>query len=69
MSPGRYVERVRLQTARRLLEESSDGTEAVARAAGFGNYQALRRAFTITLGVSPAEYRRRFGAVELPLVV
>jgi transcriptional regulator GlxA family with amidase domain len=62
VSPGRYVERVRLETARRLLAEGDDSTEAVARAAGFGNYQALRRAFVSTLGVSPAEYRRRFGA-------
>ncbi|WP_019876136.1 GlxA family transcriptional regulator [Sporichthya polymorpha] len=62
VSPGRYVERVRLETARALLAESDDSTEAVARAAGFGNYQAMRRAFVSSLGVSPAEYRRRFGA-------
>ena len=69
VSPGRYVERVRLETARRLLTDSHDSTEMVARAAGFGNYQALRRAFTSTLGVSPAEYRRRFGtSPDLTLV-
>jgi transcriptional regulator GlxA family with amidase domain len=68
VSPGRYVEQVRLETARRLLVESDVPTEAVARAAGFGNYQALRRAFLTVLGVSPAEYRRRFGA-GLSLVV
>lgn len=62
LSPGRYVDRVRLETARRLLAESDESTEAVARVAGFGNYQALRRAFVSGLGVSPAEYRRRFGA-------
>lgn len=66
VSPGRYVERVRLETARRLLADASASTEAVARAAGFGNYQALRRAFTSALGVSPAEYRRRFGASTSP---
>lgn len=73
VSPGRYVERVRLETARHLLATSDDGTAAVARAAGFGNYQALRRAFITTLGVSPAEYRRRFGTAaaipDLSLVV
>lgn len=63
VSPGRYVERVRLETARRLLADGDDSTEVVARGAGFGNYQALRRAFTSALGVSPAEYRRRFGSV------
>lgn len=62
LSPGRYVERVRLETARQLLADGDDSTEAVARAAGFGNYQALRRAFISALGISPAEYRRRFGS-------
>lgn len=66
VSPGRYVERVRLETARRLLTDGHDSTESVARAAGFGNYQALRRAFTSALGVSPAEYRRRFGTSADP---
>ena len=61
-SPRRYVERVRLATARRMLEESAHGTEAVAVSAGFGSYEAMRRAFALALGVSPAEYRRRFGA-------
>jgi transcriptional regulator GlxA family with amidase domain len=61
-SPRRYVERVRLQAARRMLEESVLGTQAVAVAAGFGSYEAMRRAFALALDVSPTEYRRRFGA-------
>lgn len=67
-SPGRYVERVRLETARRRLEESEQPVDAVAAACGYGNDQAMRRAFTNALGVSPAEYRRRFGVAALELV-
>ncbi|HEX6492357.1 MAG TPA: helix-turn-helix domain-containing protein [Candidatus Dormibacteraeota bacterium] len=63
VSPGRYVERIRLETARRRLEESEQPVDAVAAACGFGNDQAMRRAFGSALGVSPAEYRRRFGSV------
>lgn len=63
VSPGRYVERIRLETARRRLEESEQPVDAVAAACGFGNDQAMRRAFASALGVSPAEYRRRFGSV------
>ena len=59
-SPGRYVDRVRLETARRLLEETADGIAEVARAAGYGTPEAMRRAFLQTLDVAPAEYRRRF---------
>lgn len=62
VSPGRYVERLRLETARRRLEESEDPTETVAAVSGFGNYQAMRRAFVASLGITPAEYRRRFGS-------
>jgi transcriptional regulator GlxA family with amidase domain len=61
MSPGRYVERVRLETARRRLEESDHSVEAVALAAGFGSTETMRRVFVSSLAVSPTDYRRRFG--------
>jgi len=58
--PGRYVDRVRLETARRLLEDTLDGVAEVARRSGYGTPEAMRRAFVQALDVSPAEYRRRF---------
>ena len=60
--PGRYVDRVRLETARRRLEDTADGVEQTARSCGYGTPEAMRRAFLRTLGVSPDEYRRRFRA-------
>ncbi|MFE0700799.1 GlxA family transcriptional regulator [Streptomyces sp. NPDC058872] len=60
--PGSYVNRVRLEHARRLLEDSSRGVEEVARASGYGTPEAMRRAFLKALGTGPAEYRRRFHA-------
>jgi transcriptional regulator GlxA family with amidase domain len=62
--PAAYVERVRVETARRLLETTADGVEEVARRAGFGTPEALRRAFARRVGVSPREYRARFGAAS-----
>ncbi|WP_406839768.1 GlxA family transcriptional regulator [Streptomyces sp. AHU1] len=59
-TPGRYVERVRLEHARRLLEDTTDGVEEVARTCGYGTPEAMRRAFVKLLGSAPAEYRRRF---------
>ncbi|WP_128979587.1 GlxA family transcriptional regulator [Streptomyces roseicoloratus] len=61
-TPGRYVDRVRLEHARRLLEESTDGVQEVARASGYGTPEAMRRAFVKALGTAPADYRRRFHA-------
>lgn len=63
--PGRYVERVRLEWARRRLEEGSASVEEIARGCGFGTGEALRKAFVRRLGCSPSGYRERFapGAV------
>ncbi|MFF7448884.1 MULTISPECIES: DJ-1/PfpI family protein [unclassified Streptomyces] len=60
MTPGRYVDRVRLEHARRLLEDTADGIEEISRASGYGTPEAMRRAFIRSLGTPPAEYRRRF---------
>ncbi|MFH8840376.1 GlxA family transcriptional regulator [Streptomyces sp. NPDC017868] len=62
--PGRYVDRIRLEHARRLLEETSGGVEEIARASGYGTPETMRRAFLKALGAAPAEYRRRFHAVR-----
>ncbi|MET8129785.1 GlxA family transcriptional regulator [Streptomyces sp. NPDC005065] len=59
-TPGRYVDRVRLEHARRLLEDTTDGVAHVAHACGYGTPEGMRRAFIKTLGTAPAEYRRRF---------
>jgi transcriptional regulator GlxA family with amidase domain len=58
--PGRYVDQVRLEAARRRLEDTGDGVEQIARSCGYGTPEAMRRAFVRTLGVSPAGYRHRF---------
>ncbi|MCX5144384.1 MULTISPECIES: GlxA family transcriptional regulator [unclassified Streptomyces] len=60
MTPGRYVDRVRLEQARRLLEDTTDGVAGIARACGYGTPEAMRRAFVKALDAAPAEYRRRF---------
>jgi transcriptional regulator GlxA family with amidase domain len=59
-TPGRYVDHVRLEHARRLLEDTGDGVEEISRASGYGTPEAMRRAFVKALGAGPAEYRRRF---------
>ena len=61
MTPGRYVDRVRLESARRRLEDTSDGVEETARSCGYGTTESMRRAFIRSLGTSPAEYKNRYG--------
>jgi transcriptional regulator GlxA family with amidase domain len=59
-SPGRHVAAVRLEAARRLLEDPGHGIQQVARACGYGTAEAMRRAFVQSLGVPPTDYRDRF---------
>ncbi|AZM56834.1 AraC family transcriptional regulator [Streptomyces sp. WAC 01529] len=66
LTPGKYVERVRVEHARRLLEDTSDGVEEVSRACGYGTPETMRRAFIRALGAAPAEYRRRFHPAPAP---
>ncbi len=65
-TPARFVLGARLETARRLLEESSASVEEIAARSGFGSAPSLRRAFEQHLGLSPRHYRQRFGQRDKP---
>lgn len=60
VTPARHVERVRLEAARRRLEDSDEPIGAIAAGCGFGTAETMRRVFLRTLRIGPAEYRRRF---------
>jgi transcriptional regulator GlxA family with amidase domain len=60
MTPAAYVEELRIERARQLLEESADPVELVSARCGFGTPETMRRAFARRVGVPPAEYRARF---------
>ncbi|WP_239170895.1 helix-turn-helix domain-containing protein [Burkholderia pseudomallei] len=60
-SPARAIERLRIEAARRLLESAHESIQVVARRTGFGDDERMRRAFVRVYGVSPQDYRRRFG--------
>jgi transcriptional regulator GlxA family with amidase domain len=62
VTPARYVEQVRLEAARRHLEDTAKPIAAVALTCGFGTAETMRRTFLRALDVGPAEYRRRFYA-------
>jgi transcriptional regulator GlxA family with amidase domain len=60
VSPLAYVQRVRVEEAKRRLERSEDSVEAVGWAVGYEDPAFFRRLFKRVTGVSPAAYRRRF---------
>ena len=59
-SPARYVERVRVECARGLLERDDANVRVIAARCGFGTAETMRRAFLRRLGVPPDDYRKRF---------
>ena len=60
ITPHAWVEAARVSTARRLLESGHDAPKLVAAKCGFANADTLRRAFIRHVGVTPAEYRKRY---------
>lgn len=60
MTPARFVERARVECARRKLEDSRASIEEIARDCGFGGAETMRRAFLRNVRVAPADYRNRF---------
>ncbi|MET7451325.1 GlxA family transcriptional regulator [Streptomyces sp. NPDC005574] len=58
-TPARYVESIRFDMAKALLDQGHTATQA-ASMAGFPSYESLRRVFARELSISPAAYQRRF---------
>jgi transcriptional regulator GlxA family with amidase domain len=63
-TPARFVERARVEGARRLLEESAASVDEVATRCGFGTAETMRRTFLRSLHVTPTDYRQRFRVEE-----
>jgi len=59
-SPAKAVEGIRVEAARRLLEESKISVSEIAHQCGFGDDERMRRSFMRILHVSPTDYRLRF---------
>ena len=62
-TPARYVENIRFDMARALLDQGHNATQAAALA-GFPSYESMRRVFARKLSISPAAYQRRFSTAR-----
>lgn len=60
ITPAEWITRTRVDVARELLESSKLSIEQIATRAGLGTATTMRHHFRRKVGVSPAEYRRRF---------
>lgn len=61
LKPTEYCQQLRVSKARELLEFSRQSIEQVAWQVGYADSGAFRKVFTRLVGLSPGDYRRRFG--------
>jgi transcriptional regulator GlxA family with amidase domain len=59
-TPTDFVEKLRLDEARRRLSTTDDSIEHIGLSVGFKSADAFRRAFERRLGINPRDYRERF---------
>jgi transcriptional regulator GlxA family with amidase domain len=59
-TPALFIERLRVDVARRRLEESRHSLKRIAAECGFNTVATLRSAFQRQLGAPPGQYRQRF---------
>lgn len=64
MTPGRFLEKMRLDQAKNMLEYTDMSIDMIAEKCGFGSSISLRRLFLKYLSISPAQYRRAFKGTE-----
>jgi len=63
VTPHEFIERARVDAARKLLESSGAVLKAIAYDCGFGTADRMRIVFTKRIGVTPMQYRERFRTV------
>lgn len=62
LTPGRAVERLRVEAARQLLSESRLPVKRISQRCGFGSEETMRRSFLRLLAATPQDYRARFSS-------
>lgn len=67
LSAMEYVHTLRLEEAKQMLESEDDPVEAIAQAVGYEDAAFFGRLFRRKVGITPAQYRRRFGGLRRAL--
>lgn len=62
-TPNEYLQQLRIAEARRLLEQTRSSFNEIAWSLGYEDPTAFRKIFNKRLGISPGEYRKRFGSL------
>jgi transcriptional regulator GlxA family with amidase domain len=67
LSPLQYVHTLRIEEAKQMLESGDEPVERIADEVGYEDAGFFSRLFQRNVGLTPAQYRRRFGALRRAL--
>jgi transcriptional regulator GlxA family with amidase domain len=67
MSPLEYVHTLRLEEAKQMLETGEQPVEGIANEVGYEDAAFFSRLFRRKVGLTPVQYRRRFGSLRRSL--
>ena len=59
MNPSKYINKLRLDKARTLLTGTNSTVEDISYKCGYNNYSYFARAFKVSFGVTPTDYRNQ----------
>jgi transcriptional regulator GlxA family with amidase domain len=68
-TPLEYIQRVRVEVAKRLLEKGKLTVEQVCMEVGYGDFGFFRNIFKRLTGLTPQEYKRKYGQMFNEAVV
>jgi transcriptional regulator GlxA family with amidase domain len=63
--PGAYLQAVRIETAKAMLERDRASVQSISVAVGYDDVSFFRNLFKRATGMNPAEYRARFAAMAV----
>jgi len=63
LTPAKYIEKLRIECAKRLLEDSNEPLERIAATCGFHSADTMRKIFLRNIKVTPFDYRNLFGTL------
>ena len=63
-TPLEYLQRLRIENAKRLLETSSHTFSEITWDVGYNDISSFQRLFSKSTGLSPGAYRRKFSMIE-----